>query len=162
MRAMNPRGIRGFVKLDQASMGDIPTPEPQYTYQSEDGKIATNSADQAYADITRANWDDFEQNDLPYLMETAQMFTDDSYIDKAVNQAKEGINQGFSLADANNSNRLAGMGVEQSADQQRISDRRMAIAKNASLADAMNSARDSAKDRQLSLISGTNFSGVGG
>ena len=151
--------IAEFIKKSSPSSSDQPT--QQYQYQSADGKIQSNSADGAFAELTRADWDNFVEDDKPYIMDYANEITDDSYVTKAVNQAKTGVEQGYSLAAANNQNRISGMGIAQSDAQKANAERQLAIAKGASLADAQNSARDSALDRQMNLISGTNF-GTGG
>jgi hypothetical protein len=125
------------------------------TYQSEDGKISTNSADQASADLIRADWDNFVANDMEYILNYSDEVRSDKYTQNAVDQAESGIKSGFQTSSAAENARRSGLGLKdttaQRADRNKDNRREMA----ASLVDASNSARDSATDRQNALLAGT-------
>lgn len=131
-------------------------------YQSEDGKISTNSAEDALAQLIRADWDNFKEEDLPYIMDYAKDITNDTYVDRAVGQAKRNANLGANSVYAGQKARANGMGVSLSSAQ--TNDRRKDFkrAKAVSLAGAASDARDSAIDRRNKLIAGSNISSLNG
>ena len=129
-----------------------PSNDDEKRYQSEDGKISTNSAEDALAQLIRADWDNFKEEDLPYIMDYAKDITNDTYVDRAVGQAKRNANLGANSAYAGQKKRASGMGVDLSSAQ--INDRHKDFkrAKAVSLAGAASDARDSAIDRRNKLI----------
>lgn len=132
------------------------------TYQSEDGKISTNSAEDALAQLIRADWENFKEDDLPYIMDYAKDITDDTYVDRAVGQAKRNANLGANSVYAGQKARANGMGVSLSSAQKNDRYKDFKRAKAVSLAGAASDARDSAIDRRNKLIAGSNISSLSG
>lgn len=131
-----------------------------------DGKIGNSldgkSFDEINAEITRRKWDQFEKNDKPYILNYADEITSGKYVDRAVDQAVQGVNQGFAQAENTQSMRDSSMGIGLSSAQ--VSDRRSDMARNktASLIDVENNARTAATDRENALLAGSYMPKTGG
>lgn len=125
------------------------------------GNMQGKSFDDVNAEITRSQWNEFDKNDKPYILNYADEITSGKYTDRAVSQARDGVNQGFALTDATQQMRDSGMGVGLSAAQtaDRTSD--MARSKTASLIDAENNARLAATDRDNALLAGSHMPKTG-
>lgn len=145
-------------KIDPIKKALTPA-EPKY--QSEDGAISGNSAEEVNADLIRADWNNFKENDMPYILDYANDITSDKYVDNAVNQARTDVTKGYSLADAALQSRQKGLGVQLSSAQRNDQGKDMRRARGASLVDAENSARTAAEDRQNAAIAGASLPQVG-
>ena len=140
---------------------DIPGSD-EMRYQSKDEKISTNSADDALAQLIRAEWDTFKEDDLEYIMDYAKDITNETYVDRAVGQAKRNANLGANSVYAGQKARANGMGVSLSSAQKNDRYKDFKRAKAVSLAGAASDARDSAIDRRNKLIAGSNISSLSG
>lgn len=114
-----------------------------------------SSADDLYAAITRAQWDSFAENDVPYIMNYAEQLTSGENVTNAVSDAQSTMASGFASARAGQSAQLEGMGAglsdAQAANQKADMDRTETLSTVA----AMNDAKTAAEDRDLSLLSGS-------
>ncbi len=140
-------------------------PVPQYDdarhqQLAEDGVLIGDSykdhdADGLLADIHRREWEQFEENDMPYIFDFADQIVGGEFNERAVNQAEAGINNAFNRSEATNMRRTQGLGLELSQRQMKDRNRDQHNARQASLVDAMNSADVAATDRQTAIIAGT-------
>lgn len=119
------------------------------------------SFDSINAEIKRRDWDNFEKEDKPYILNYADEITSGKYLDRAINQARDGVEQGFNQAESSQKMRDQGLGVGLS--QAQISDRGSDLkrGKTASLIDAENNARIAGTDRENALLAGSHMPSVG-
>ena len=134
--------------------------QDRYDQLQEDGVLIGNSmSDKSYdevnAAITRKQWDDFEQDDMPYILEYADSITSGKYTDRAIQQARDGINKGFESANKTQQMRDSGMGVNLTEAQRADREKDMGRKKTAALVDAENAARLAATDRENAALSGS-------
>jgi len=124
--------------------------------------MAGKSYDAINAEIKRRKWDEFEKNDMPYILNYADTITSGEYTERAVDQAREGVDRGFNLAQQSQQMRDTGMGIGLSDMQKtdRASD--MSRNKTAALIDAENNARLAATDRENALLAGSMLPKAGG
>jgi hypothetical protein len=155
-------GVPVFVSSNRTVFGNTVEDIGPKRYESEDGKISTNSAEDALAQLIRADWDTFKEDDLEYIMDYAKDITDDTYVDRAVGQAKRNVNLGSNSVYAGQKARANGMGVSLSSAQKNDRYKDFKRAKAVSLAGAASDARDSAIDRRNKLIAGSNISSLSG
>lgn len=125
-----------------------------------DGVLISNTGrkfDDINAEIRRRDWNQFEQNDMPYMLNYADAITSGVHQQRAVDQAVNGVNKGFELAAQNQQMRDAGLGVGLSDAMK--ADRASDIQRNktASLVDAENNARLAGKDRENALLAGSHM-----
>ena len=113
------------------------------------------SADALYADVTRADWDNFAENDVPYIMQFANDITSGQTVTDAVDQAADNIDRGFGLAEASMQRRDEGLGLALTDAQK--ANRESDLKRSAALAkvDAMNNAKTAGKDREMAQLSGS-------
>lgn len=109
------------------------------------------------ADIRRRDWNQFEQNDMPYILNYGDAITSGVHQQRAVDQAVGGVNKGFEIAAHNQQMRDTGLGVGLSDTMK--ADRANDIQRNktASLVDAENNARLAGKDRENALLAGSHM-----
>ena len=123
-----------------------------------DGK----SFDDVNADIKRREWNEFAANDRPYILNYADEITSGKHLERAIDQARTGVEQGFNQAQTSQEMRDKGMGVGLSDAQQtdRASD--VSRSKTAALIDAENNARLAGTDRENALLAGSHMPKAGG
>lgn len=122
---------------------------------SMDGK----STDKINAEIKRRQWDQFEKNDMPYIMNYATEITSGKHYQRAIDQARDGVERGFGLAESAQKMRDNDLGVSLSEASKADRSSDMARNKTAALIDAENNARLAAKDRENALIAGSHMPG---
>jgi hypothetical protein len=122
-----------------------------------DGK----SFDDVNAEIKRRDWNEFAANDRPYILNYADEITSGKHLDRAISQARTGVEQGFNQAQETQTMRDKGMGVGLSDAQQsdRVSD--VGRSKTAALIDAENNARLAGTDRENALLAGSHMPNTG-
>lgn len=119
------------------------------------------SFDDVDAEIQRSNWDQFEENDMPYILDYSHELVSGKHRERAIEQAEEGINKGFGLSQATNQRRTSDLGLDLSADQ--TSDRTADFQRNKtkSMVDAKNKANRAGIDRENALLAGTHLPNSG-
>lgn len=120
------------------------------------------SHDAINAEIKRRKWDEFEKNDMPYILNYADTITSGEYTQRAVDQAREGVDRGFNLAQQSQQMRDTGMGIGLSDMQKTDRSSDMKRNKTAALIDAENNARLAATDRENALLAGSMLPKAGG
>lgn len=132
----------------------------------EDGVLIGDSmAGRSYtdvsADITRMNWDQFEQNDMPYILNYSQDIVSGRHRQRGIDQAKEGVNRGFALSEASQQRRNDGLGLGLSDAQVNDNKSDSQRDKTAALVDASNKASLAGLDRENALLAGSHLPKVG-
>lgn len=124
----------------------------------------SGDANDLYAEITRAQWNDFVENDIPYLKDYAAEITSGQTITDAVNDAASANTAGYAAARGSLGRQQAGLGLSLSSAESKNQSADLQRAEGLSAVDAVNSARTAAKDRQSALLSGsyTGLSDVSG
>lgn len=113
-----------------------------------------SSADALSAAVTRNDWDTFEQNDMPYIMQYAQDIVSGQSIADAVDDAQSTSNTGYALAKQAQERSNRGLGLSLSSAQQANQTQDMERSQVASRIAAMNEANVAATDRRTALLSG--------
>ncbi|MFL0806738.1 MAG: hypothetical protein K6L60_05575 [Oceanobacter sp.] len=114
-----------------------------------------SSADGLNAAVLRTDWENFSENDVPYIMQFAEDITSGRTVTNAVDQAADNIDRGFGLAEASMQRRDEGFGLALTDAQK--ANRESDLKRSAALAkvDAMNNARTAGKDREMAQLSGS-------
>lgn len=116
--------------------------------------VASGSAAQSYADMTRQQWSDYVQNFVPIENQLISYATNEGNITGAVNRAMTNVDQSFEAQQGMQQRRLKGLGVELTPEQKAASDRETALSKSLSEVQGANSARMGVVQNQLSLMGG--------
>jgi hypothetical protein len=133
---------------------------------SDQGSLIGNSMDgKSYddinAEIQRRDWDEFEENDKPYILNYADEITSGKYLERSISQATENVNDGFKQAKSSQDMRNKGLGLELSQAQIKDRSSDFSRGKTASLIDAENNARLAGTDRENALLAGSHMPSVG-
>jgi len=111
-----------------------------------------NFAQNAFAAITRQQWDDYLQNYVPLENRLIQYATDEQAPQDAAYLAGRGIGQQFDRQRESTQRRLAGMGLQLTPEEQAAADKSSRLNESLATVGAMNNARDATLDRQRSVI----------
>lgn len=157
---------RYFINADQeafkAQYGHYPSDKELQEYNalgSNDLGLLPESlsgdANDLYAEITRQQWDDFAENDIPYIKDYAAEITSDQLIDDAVSTASSTAAAGFKLSSDSLARKQQSLGLSLTSAQIQNQSADLNRAKAATTVSAMNDARLSATDRKNALMSGS-------
>jgi len=106
----------------------------------------------AYAALTRQQWQDYVQNFVPIENKLIQYATDPSVVTNAMQNASTDVTGAFDAQQGATQRRLKGFGVALDADEQKASDRSFGLAKSLADVGAQNTARDLTVQRQQSVL----------
>lgn len=109
-------------------------------------------AQQAFANLTRQQWDDYLTNYVPVENRMIEYAMDESNPNEAAYIAGRGVEQAFDTQRAGAQRRLAGMGLTLTAEEQAASDKQSRLSESLATVGAMNNARDATRSRQQSVI----------
>jgi hypothetical protein len=115
----------------------------------------SGDANDLYAEITRAQWNDFQENDIPYLKAYADEITSGQTITDAVTDASKANTAGYASARESLGRQQSGLGLALSSRESANQKADLQRSEGLSAVDAVNSARTAAKDRQSALLSGS-------
>ena len=123
------------------------------------GDTSGMKADDLNALIKRKDWEQFEKQDIPYILNYADSVTSGVHTDRAINQARSTVDKGYAIAQQTQQmqDRGTGVALSDAVKADRVSD--MQRNKTASLIDAENNARLAGKDRENALIAGSHMPG---
>lgn len=122
----------------------------------------TQSFDELNAEIQRKSWDQFAENDIPYILDYSYDLVSGKHRERAIEQAKDGVNKGFGLSQATSKRRTSDLGLDLSSHQKNDRQSDFQRNKTKSLIDAQNKASRAGIDRENSLLAGTQLPNVGG
>lgn len=111
-----------------------------------------NFAQNAFAAITRQQWDDYLQNYVPLENRLIQYASDENAPQEAAYLAGRGIGQAFDRQRASTQRQLAGMGLQLTEEEQAAADKQSRLSESLATVGAMNNARDATVQRQQSVI----------
>lgn len=111
-----------------------------------------NFAQNAFAALTRQQWDDYLQNYVPLENRLIQYATDEQAPQEAAYLAGRGIGQQFDQQRESTQRRLAGMGLQLTPEEQAAADKSSRLNESLATVGAMNNARDATLDRQRSVL----------
>ena len=144
----NP-GYHGNFSLDTpASMGGNFT----YSKAPTDGTIRTDSYENAMADLTRQQWDDFKSRYLPVQNDLLALASNDQLLTDQLGRNKDNVNNSFALAKQGEEMRLGRYGLSANDSQQ--SNNNTGLLKNLTMASVNNETRSSVDDLQNKIITG--------
>ena len=110
------------------------------------------SANQAYAALTRQQWDDYLSVWVPFENENIAYATDPATVDNAVKQARSDVAQSFDMQPGIQERRLRGLGVTLNGDEQRANTRAMGLAEALADVNAANVTQQRTRDRQRAVM----------
>lgn len=105
-----------------------------------------------YAAMTRQAWQDYIANFVPFENRLIQYATDPNVVKEAVSEAREDATAAFDQAQLGTQQKLRGMGITLSADEQQAANRQTGLARALTEVQAANTARDATLDRQRSIM----------
>lgn len=111
-----------------------------------------NFAQDAFAAITRQQWDDYLQNYVPMENRLIDYATDETKPQDAAYLAGRGVGQAFAQQRESAGRRLAGMGLELTPEEQAAADKQSRLDESLATVGAMNNASQATRDRQQSII----------
>lgn len=114
---------------------------------------ASDFAEQAYALLTRAQWQDYIKRFAPIEAELAEAIQEGP--GKDVGSVRENVEQAFSSEAGQMERRLGRMGVQVSDDQRAAMERQRELSRAATMANEVNRHIASVENRRLGLLSGT-------
>lgn len=115
------------------------------------GPAATPVGD-AYAALTRDQWNTYVQTFVPIENKLIGYASDPGVVTSAMADASQDITGAFDAQQASTGRRLKGMGLTLDADEQRASDKSFGLAKSLADVGAQNTARDVTVQRQQNIL----------
>ena len=106
----------------------------------------------AYAALTRDQWQTYVQNFVPVENKLISYATDPSVVTNAMSSASKDVTGAFDASQASGARRLRGMGLSLDTDEQKSADKSFGLAKSLADVGAQNTARDATVQRQQSII----------
>lgn len=126
----------------------LPSFEPQQTL----GGIRTSSFADTRADLTRAQWADFQTRYLPVQNELLALANNDTLLTEQLDRNKQGVDSSFSLAEQGEAIRMGRYGLTPENSQQ--SKNNSNLLKNLTKASVSNETRSAVDDLQNKIITG--------
>jgi len=111
-----------------------------------------NFAQNAFAALTRQQWDDYLSNYVPEENRLINYATDETKPQDASYLAGRGIGAAFDQQRASTDRRLAGMGMTLNPEERAAADKQSRLSESLATVGAMNNARDATVQRQQSVI----------
>lgn len=111
-----------------------------------------NFAQNAFAAITRQQWDDYLQNYVPVENRLINYAMDEQAPVQAAELAGRGIGQAFDQQRESTGRRLAGMGLQLTPEEQAAADKQSRLSESLATVGAMNNARDATLQRQQGIL----------
>lgn len=111
-----------------------------------------NFAQEAFAAITRQQWDDYLRNYVPMENQLIEYATDETKPQDAAYLAGRGVGQAFEQQRESSARRLAGMGLQLTDEEQAAADKQSRLSESLATVGAMNTARDVTTQRQQSIM----------
>ena len=134
-----------------ADMGlRMPTGMGQPAQQAAAGKPL--SAQETFAALTRAQWDQYLSDYVPLENLTINYATDPNAVSTAVANARRGVAQSFDAQQAATGRRMRGLGLTLDPDEQQAADRSTALARSLADVSAANLTADRVRERQQTLL----------
>lgn len=113
---------------------------------------SSNFAQQAFAAITRQQWDDYLTNYVPIENRLIDYAMDETLPQEAAALAGRDVEQAFGRQRATTERRLAGMGLQLTPEEQSAADKQSRLSESLASVGAMNNARDATSQRQQSVL----------
>lgn len=111
-----------------------------------------NFAQNAFAQLTRQQWDDYLTNYVPQENRLIDYATDETKPQDAAYLAGRGVGAAFDQQRESTGRRLAGMGLQLTDEEQAAADKQSRLSESLATVGAMNNARDATTQRQQSVI----------
>jgi hypothetical protein len=111
-----------------------------------------NFAQDAFAALTRQQWDTYLTQYVPVENQLIDYATDETKPQDAAYLAGRGIGAAFDQQRESSARRLAGMGLQMTAEEQAAADKSSRLNESLATVGAMNNARDATLQRQQSVL----------
>lgn len=111
-----------------------------------------NFAQNAYAMLTRQQWDDYLTNYVPVENRLINYAMDEDAPVQAAERAGRDIGASFGRQRESTQRRLGGMGLQLTPEEQSAADKSSRISESLATVGAMNNARDATLQRQQSVL----------
>lgn len=110
------------------------------------------SAQESFAALTRAQWDDYLTQYVPLENLMIKYATDPNAVTEAVASARKDVGMSFDAQQGANQRRLRGLGLTLDSDEQRAATRSTGLARSLADVSATNLTADRVRERQQSLL----------
>lgn len=145
-------GVTGAVSVNngQAPGGTVAGSDPRAYMGLNPG--SKNFAQDAYALLTRQQWDTYLQDYVPMENRLIEYATDETAPQDASYLAGRGVGAAFDRQRESSARQLAGMGLQLTPEEQAAADKQSRLSESLATVGAMNNARDATVQRQQSVI----------
>lgn len=140
------------------NLGNLGATTPQQQGATVAGQVGgfntggKNFAQNAFAALTRQQWDDYLQNYVPIENRLIQYAMDEEAPVQAAERAGQDIGAAFGRQRESSQRRLAGMGLQLTPEEQAAADKSSKLSESLATVGAMNNARDATVQRQQSVL----------
>lgn len=110
------------------------------------------SASDLFADLTRSQWNDYVREIVPYENKLIQFATDPTVVSSAMTEASKDATGAFDRQANATQENLRSLGLNLTADEQRAVTRSTGLSRSLADVQAQNSARDTTRSLQQSLL----------
>lgn len=110
------------------------------------------SAQETFAALTRAQWDEYLTQYVPMENLMINYATDPNAVNEAVTSARRDVGMSFDAQQGSNERRLRGLGLTLNGDEQRAADRSTGLARSLADVSTANLVGDRVRERQQSLL----------
>lgn len=111
-----------------------------------------NFAQDAFAAITRQQWDDYLTNYVPMENRLIEYASDENMPQENAQLAGRGVGAAFDRSRDSTQRRLAGMGLQLTGEEQAAADKQGRLDESLATVGAMNNARDATRQRQQGIL----------
>ena len=135
-------------------MADTPatTDDPFDLYSVDSGQIRTGRYQDALADLTRQQFEDYKKRYLPVQEKLFSLATDDSLLTEQLERNQQNIDSNFKIAKESEDRQLARLGV--SAANSKQDNNNNNLLKSLTTASVNNETRSSVDDLQNKILTG--------
>jgi len=109
-------------------------------------------AGDTYAALTRDQWAQYVSTFVPIENQLIKYATDPATVDNAMSEASSDVNKAYDAQQGSTQRRLAGLGVNLDADQQKAQQRSYGLSRSLADVGAQNTAGELTRQRQQSII----------
>jgi len=110
------------------------------------------SAQETFAALTRAQWDEYLTQYVPMENLMINYATDPNAVNEAVASARRNVGMSFDAQQGSNQRRMRGFGLALDGDEQRAADRSTGLARSLADVSAANLVGDRVRERQQSVL----------
>ena len=141
--------ILGLVGNEAQASSDLGRINPSDAYRGNQGASAL------FGKLTRAQYDDWYTRFSPYITKLGDIASDEAAPQAAADEAIGTVGDSFASAQKGLNLSQQRLGLNLSAEEKAVQDRRMSLSQGAASVQAANTARTATQDRQQQILAGS-------